>query len=402
MVPVRVSLAALITAVAGVTMSAGAVSAARAPSAAARVYADIGQVSCPSSSECFADGWYAPGGGGQRYRPLIEQFNGTRWRVSPAAVPTARSSQLLGMSCVSTTDCFAVGQQTLHPLTGPVTLAERWNGKTWSIIPTPVPPASLDSELNGVSCAPSGPCMAVGDFNFNTGATSTTGFAELWNGTRWTEIPTAQPASASSLLLGVSCRIASDCTATGWWNPVNTSESFPLVNHWDGTRWRVVPSPHPASLNDSVLSGVSCPAAGSCVAVGDFFTETPTTFLRDNLSELWNGTHWSRLPTPEPAGSSENQLGTVSCPAAGSCMAVGEDNSPAGPTVTLAEHWNGKTWSILPSPNPVNSGSELFGVSCRRLTLCVATGISGTSRGIVTLAEVWQGGKWRIVRTPSP
>ena len=163
-----------------------------------------------------------------------------------------------------------------------------------------------------------------------------------------------------------------------------------------------MPSPHPASLNDSVLSGVSCPAAGNCVAVGDFFTQTPSTFLRDNLSELWNGTHWSRLPTPEPGGSSENQLGTLSCPAVGSCMAVGEDVSAAGPLTTLAEHWNGRQWSILSSPNPLASNSEFFGVSCRRLTLCVATGISGVSQGIVTLSEVWQGGKWRVVPTVSP
>jgi hypothetical protein len=294
-----------------------------------------------------------------------------------------------------------VGEQNIKASFSPVTLAEHWNGKTWSITPTPVPPKSIDSELNGVACAPTGPCLAVGDQNFLANG-DTTDFAERWDGTRWTEIPAAEPANSTSLLLGVSCRIASDCTATGWWNPINTSDSFPLVNHWDGTRWTVVPSPHPASLNDSVLSGVSCPAAGNCVAVGDFFTQTPTTFLRDNLSELWNGTRWSRLPTPEPAGSSENQLGTLSCPAAGSCMAVGEDNSPAGPTVTLTEHWNGKAWSILPSPNPPNSGSELFGVSCLRLTLCVATGISATGQNIVTLAEVWQGGKWRIVPTPSP
>jgi hypothetical protein len=399
MVPVRVSLAVLITAVVGVTMSPGAASADRAPSAATRVYALLGAVSCPSSAECFADGWYLPGGRGQISRPLIEQFNGTRWRVSPAAMPAARSSELLGISCVSTTNCIAVGQQTLHALTHPVMLAEHWDGKTWSITPTPVPPNSLASELLGVSCARSGPCMAVGDQNFGT-INNTTDFAELWNGTRWTEIPAAQPANAGSLLIGVSCRIASDCTATGWWNPINNnSQSFPLVNHWDGTRWTVVPSPHPASLNDSILSGVACPAPGNCVAVGDFFTKTPTTFLRDNLSELWNGTRWSRLHTPEPTGSSENQLNTLSCPAAGSCMAVGGDVAPAGPFVTLAEHWNGQRWSILSTPG---SDAELDSVSCPQLTLCVATGEAGAIQGIVTLAEVWQGGKWRIVPSPSP
>jgi hypothetical protein len=57
---------------------------------------------------------------------------------------------------------------------------------------------------------------------------------------------------------------------------------------------------------------------------------------------------------------------------------------------------------MLSSPNPLASDSEFFGVSCRRLTLYVATGISRTSQGIVTLSEVWQGGKWRIVPTVSP
>jgi hypothetical protein len=87
MIPVRVSLVALITAVVGVTMSPGAASAARAPSAPSRVFAELGHISCPSSAECFAAGSYVPGGRGQLYRPLIERFDGTTWRVSPAAVP---------------------------------------------------------------------------------------------------------------------------------------------------------------------------------------------------------------------------------------------------------------------------------------------------------------------------
>ena len=117
---------------------------------------------------------------------------------------------------------------------------------------------------------------------------------------------------------------------------------------------------------------------------------------------LWNGTRWARLPTPKRAGPSENQLNTLSCPAAGSCLAVGEDVPAAGPLVTLAEHWNGQQWSILSSPSPPASNSQFDGVSCRQLTLCVVIGVSGTSQGIVTLAETWQGGKWRIVPTPSP
>jgi hypothetical protein len=43
--------------------------------------------------------------------------------------------------------------------------------------------------------------------------------------------------------------------------------------------------------------------------------------------------------------------------------------------VTLAEHWDGATWAIEPTPNPTGAvGSYLTGVSCTASTTCTAVG----------------------------
>src|SRR5262249_58144572 len=59
--------------------------------------------------------------------------------------------------------CTAVGGRLVPTRTGPATLAERWNGHTWSIQPTPNPPGHGFKLLNGVACTSRSSCMAVGN-----------------------------------------------------------------------------------------------------------------------------------------------------------------------------------------------------------------------------------------------
>jgi hypothetical protein len=81
------------------------------------------------------------------------------------------------VSCASATACTAVGDYN-NGTTG-VTLAERWNGSTWSIQPTPNPAGAPVSLLNGVSCASATACTAVGGYNNGTAGVT---LAERWNG----------------------------------------------------------------------------------------------------------------------------------------------------------------------------------------------------------------------------
>jgi hypothetical protein len=49
----------------------------------------------------------------------------------------------------------------------------------------------------------------------------------------------------------------------------------PLADAWDGTSWTIQPTPRLAGSVSSVLSGVSCPAAGACTAAGSYTNRSP-------------------------------------------------------------------------------------------------------------------------------
>lgn len=76
----------------------------------------------------------------------------------------------------------------------------------------------------------------------------------------------------------------------------------------------------------------------------------PTGESGFTLAEAWNGTSWSLLRTPSP-GSFADELRGVSCTSSSSCMAVG-DFTGTGNEHTLAEAWNGTHWSLVPTPHP--------------------------------------------------
>jgi hypothetical protein len=311
------------------------------------------------------------------------------WSIQTTPNPTGGSDVVLnGVSCASATACTAVGGPA-QPATTGVTLAERWNGTKWSIQHTPNP-AGSNSLLQGVSCTSATACTAVG--GSSNGTTMVT-LAERWNGTAWSIQHTPNPAGSSfTFLYGVSCTSASACTAVG------TSSSGTLAERWNGTKWSIQHTPNPAGSN-SLLQGVSCASATACTAVGSTSTSTTTV----TLAERWNGTAWSIQHTPNPAGAQGSGLGAVSCASASACIAVGAYNT--GPTSggSLAERWNGTTWSIQHTPTPAGgSDTSLAGVSCASASACTAVGNYSLGASPVTLAERWNGTAWSIQHTPNP
>ena len=70
---------------------------------------------------------------------------------------------------------------------------------------------------------------------------------------------------------------------------------------------------------------------------------------------------------------------------------------------SLIEHWNGSTWSVMPSPNPKGAVVTSFGgISCTGTQSCFAVGgyFGNTSGG--ALVERWNGVHWSIVKVPQP
>ena len=81
----------------------------------------------------------------------------------------------------------------------------------------------------------------------------------------------------------------------------------------------------------------------------------------------WNGTAWSLIMTPNAAtgpGNAGSSLFGIGAVSASDVWAVGHNQNGDGTITTLTEQFNGSTWSVVPSPSPGLLGVDtLFGVA---------------------------------------
>jgi hypothetical protein len=261
----------------------------------------------------------------------------------------------------------------------------------WTIQSTYAPPTApkKDIALNEVSCSAASACVTFGR------AGSGKFLSESWNGTKWTPLLTRYPNDGGQLQ-GVACSGAGACTAVGFGIIGTTGVS--LIERWNGTSWQQQTAPTPSGGTEPSLDGVSCPGAGSCIAVGGYNTGTGED-TGATLAESWNGTTWSIQPTPS-TGYSDSTMTSVSCLSSTDCVAVGRAGNSVTTPVALAERWNGTSWTIQKTP-AVSGQSFLESVSCGAANSCIATGGILTSTGDVPLVEHWNGTSWVLQHFPS-
>ena len=320
------------------------------------------------------------------------------WHIQHTPGLPPRQGALAADSCASATACVAVGSYQDGNLGFP--LAERWNGTSWSLLKPRIPKGAVNTSLLGVSCASASDCVTVGTYDNANGTYFT--LAEVWHGGSWSIQRTPSRAHTStslaaswsiqnpaaggpgdSGLYGVSCVSASDCIAVGF-----AGEAL-MADRWDGTSWSAQPVPVPAGTRNSLLDGLSCVPAGTCTAVGYWQNRSGNQSV---LVERWNGTAWSVQPAPDP-GTNGASLAAVSCVSASACTTVGFYDTNSGGQRTLAEVWDGTAWSVQPTANPANAGSQLNGVACHAPGTCTAVGDNSSppdshgSYGSATLAE---------------
>jgi hypothetical protein len=168
------------------------------------------------------------------------------------------------------------------------------------------------------------------------------------------------------------------------------------------TTWTVVPSANPTTPPEPspTLSGVDCVSDTTCWAVGR--TDSSGDGTTHTLVERSTGGAWSIVPSPTPFLTDselgyDSRLNDVDCVSATNCWAVGFSNYFTGPLHTLIEHWNGSAWSVVQSPERSNYYNGLMSVSCASASFCMAVGRSSD----ITLAERWNGTAWSIVPSPN-
>jgi hypothetical protein len=251
----------------------------------------------------------------------IAQWNGRQWAVKPAANPVYGGG-FEAVSCPSANVCFAVGFQStslVFESGHDAPLAERWDGKRWTIESTPLPPDAGEASLESISCATAASCVATGVSDGSSGQIP--GFVEQWNGTTWRLDANPSSWSQADQLADVSCTSATTCMTVGQddvgYHDDESTAFAPLSEQWNGGVWRVrsVPDPKPGGL----LSAVSCARATACTAVGEIYSPAAYTSY-GIVAEGWNGRKWSLESAPAQKGGS---LNSVSCISTTTCMAVG-------------------------------------------------------------------------------
>jgi len=326
-------------------------------------------ISCPATNACVA-----VGGAGEVFGdifPLAERWNGSSWAIGTTPYPSgAKVVSLSGVSCPSTTSCFAVGFYENSSKVD-VTLAEHWSGSSWAIETTPNPSGALYSDLSSVSCPSTTSCFAVGEYD-NSSKVDVT-LAEHWNGSSWAIGTTPNPGGAlGSELAAISCPTTTSCFAVGYYEN-SAKVDVTLAEHWSGSSWAIETTPNPSGALGSYLSGVSCPSTGTCTAVGEYENSSKVDVT---LAEHWNGSSWAIGTTPNLSGALGSQLDAISCPTTTSCSAVGYYENSSKVDVTLAESWNGTIWAVQSTRSPAYS--SLYGVSCPPSGACSAVGDSET------------------------
>lgn len=180
-------------------------------------------------------------------------------------------------------------------------------------------PAPGDTQLRGVAAAGSTDVWAVG--SSSDGHESS---VLHWNGLAWSEVAHVAATPTKPLALGSVAALATDDVWAVGFRGTLDGEAHGHTQHWDGTRWTEVPIPEPAGAFVTVLSSVSGTSGDDVWAAGFGFGETGFIpwFAR------WDGTRWSLVEAPATIAGGYTDVQAV---AGGGFVAVGADASPADP-----------------------------------------------------------------------
>jgi hypothetical protein len=295
--------------------------------------------------------------------PLVERWNGTRWNRVVVPEPAGRQADLLGVDQLSATDAWAVGESgdggvgSFNIDQQP--LIEHWNGAHWTLAAGASLAAGNTGVLNAVGGTGPADVWAVGS---QVTSSTIVPLFEHYNGKSWT----IAAADASSLCdpsladcffsaAGVAASSPSDVWVVG-----NIAQPNPTVNvaaHWNGKAWTFMqlPALHDGTGAIDNLSGVTVISPTDVWASGYESNANGMNFHVPYVLH-WNGTAWSLTKTPN-RGTEGSLLRAITSLSATDVWAVGQVQLLDGTIRTLTEQFNGTKWTVVPSPSPGGVGN---------------------------------------------
>jgi hypothetical protein len=232
--------------------------------------------------------------------------------------------------------------------------------------------AGGQASLTALSCAPAGNCAAGGSYTDAAGAVQAwlaTGSGGTWRPA--TEVPgtAALNSGGSAAVTSVSCPAAGTCDAVGTytesgWHP----GTFAATE--SGGRWRAAIALGTSALAQAQASVISCAGAGTCVAAGNGIVT--------RAAGRWGSP--AAIPGIAALAAAGGIITAISCPSAGDCAAAGHyPSGTAGQQVFVITERDGR-WGRarqLPGIARLNTGNwgSVGGISCASAGDCAVGGM---------------------------
>jgi hypothetical protein len=321
------------------------------------------------------------------------------WVLVPSPSPNGNGILTSVASVPGSTLAWSVG--TYNADYHDWTLIERWDGTSWQVVPSPNPAGSNHNILRGVTALAPDDAWAVGSYKPAGGGTRT--LVLHWDGVVWSLVPSVDPSTYSELW-SISAESKNSVWAVGH-HYAAVGQQAP-IEHWDGIRWRAVKGP---ALGNAYHLLKSVTVVRNAVPIQrPQVLAAGTIYGSDGVPSAlvtrwdWSTLQWSLIPTPD-ASSNENFFVGIDGSHGGDVWSVGTFSTPTDLYLPLAEHWDGSTWSVVQVPHISSSLTSLSSVATINTSSAWAVGYyyNGLSARL-TLAEHWDGTAWTLVPTPNP
>jgi hypothetical protein len=200
------------------------------------------------------------------------RWNGSSWSVVPTPNVSQHGNFLSAVLALDETDAWAFGMAGATD--DNQTLIMRWNGSSWSVVPSPVLGTGRHAILGAAAAGPND-IWAVGQFY---GSAMTL----HWDGSSWSNVPAPDLRYMGAATMDVAVRGPGEVWAVGSY-PHATLGQQALAMRWDGAAWSPVTVPNPQV--NSGLAGLALAPNGDMWGVGTAGAGPQSRTLVERYSE---------------------------------------------------------------------------------------------------------------------
>ncbi|HEY5304746.1 MAG TPA: hypothetical protein VIJ86_11930 [Acidimicrobiales bacterium] len=280
----------------------------------------------------------------------------------------------------------------------PLTSAGALSVPTATQLTLPTPNNGLNQGyLPFQSCTTVGNCTVSGIYVTTHGAAAGVLDSEVkgvWKPAITVTPPPGYQAAKGVTMDGLTCPATGSCVALGQYN--TPTSQLPFVESqvkgvWHRGTALVLPANAVGTGQAATPHAISCASTGNCTVVGTYTTKTSGFATQGFFSSEVHGVWHHALELTLPAGANADPLvalAQVSCWSAGNCVVVGSyvganDVSLDVVVPEIAGKWKSAQAVGLPGNASAFAGAQFSEVSCTPSGSCMAVGTYNTASGAV-------------------